>query len=96
MRSHSTRFSSDRIPSDGEANDKANGVANGVVILHDPSGHLHAQSNSPNKKQARKGWYSAALSNVNNVNNDDELTTSSREDITMREKDPVSADGESV
>ena len=93
MRSHSTRFSSDRIPSDGEANDKANGVANGVVILHDPSGHLHAQSNNPNKKQARKGWYSAALSNVNN---DDELTTSSQEDIMMREKDAVSADGESV
>lgn len=92
MGSHFTRFSSDRIPSDSEANDKANGVANGVV-LHDPSGHLPAQNNSPTKKQVPKGWYSAALSNVNN---NDELTKSSQEDIMMREKDSVSAHGESV
>ena len=51
VRALSTRLSSDRIPSDSEANDKANGVmGNGMADLHDPSGHLHTENNDDDRE----------------------------------------------
>ncbi len=73
-----TRLSGECTPSDESAGKKEK-------IGHEPE--------VQGKKQAKRGWYSAALSGMNGG---DEETKGSREGIVTREDEEVSADGEEI